>query len=65
MRILGLKELTPSVAQPLDDLLLRCAGPQATVPANLLSEGGQVPHPGPMLSGRGHEAVNDLQQKGE
>ncbi len=46
MRILGLKDLASSLAQPLYDFVFGDANLQPTISANLLSEGRQISQPG-------------------
>ena len=58
MRILGLKDLASSLAQPLYDLVFGDANLQPTISANLLSEGRHIPQPGTALAGHCHQAID-------
>ena len=60
MRILGLKDRAPSLAQPLYDLVLGSTNLQPTLLLDLLAEGIQVAQPGTVQTGCSDQTIDDL-----
>jgi dihydrofolate reductase len=58
MRILGLEDVAPRLAQPFYDFLLGGANLQASFLPNLLAERCQVTQPPTALTGQGQQATN-------